>query len=59
MRWVENSTKIHVKFVCRNSDIFSTLDGLNGRFKDYETGADSGDDLEEENFSKYIHHTLF
>ncbi|XP_051924230.1 occludin b [Hippocampus zosterae] len=39
-------------YIPGSSDIFSTLDGLNGRFKDYDPGADSGDDLEEENFSK-------
>ncbi|XP_077416655.1 occludin b isoform X2 [Vanacampus margaritifer] len=35
-----------------NSDISSTMDGLKARLKDYDTGPDSGNDLEEENFSK-------
>ncbi|KAI3372407.1 hypothetical protein L3Q82_022686 [Scortum barcoo] len=34
-----------------DSDISSTVEGLKPRMKDYDTGVESGDDLEEEDFS--------
>ncbi|KAM7392197.1 hypothetical protein PAMP_022826 [Pampus punctatissimus] len=34
-----------------DSDISSSVDGLKSRLKEYDTGAESGDDLEEEDFS--------
>uniref|UniRef100_A0A3B4GTI4 Occludin-like n=1 Tax=Pundamilia nyererei TaxID=303518 RepID=A0A3B4GTI4_9CICH len=37
--------------VCRDSDISSYVGGLQPRLRDYDTGVESGDDLEEEDFS--------
>lgn len=37
--------------VCRDSEISSSVTGMKTRMKDYDTGAESGDDLEEEDFS--------
>lgn len=37
--------------VCSDSEISSSVGGLKPRMKDYDTGVESGDDLEEEDFS--------
>lgn len=37
--------------IFRDSDISSSVGGLKPRLRDYDTGMDSGDDLEEEDFS--------
>lgn len=39
------------KCVCSDSEISSSVGGLKPRMKDYDTGVESGDDLEEEDFS--------
>ncbi|XP_061529125.1 occludin b [Phycodurus eques] len=39
-------------YIPGNSDISSSVDVLKAGLKDYDTGPDSGDDLEEEDFSK-------
>lgn len=41
---------------CRDSDISSSMGALMPKQwnKNYDTGAESGDDLEEEDFSKYV-----
>lgn len=36
---------------CRDSEISSSVGALKSRMKDYDTGMESGDDLEEEDFS--------
>lgn len=36
---------------CRDSEISSSVGALKSRMKDYDTGVESGDDLEEEDFS--------
>lgn len=36
--------------ICRDSDISSSVGGLKPRLKDYDTGVESGGDLEDEDF---------
>lgn len=37
--------------ICRDSEMSSSIGGLKPRLKDYDPGLESGDDLEEEDFS--------
>lgn len=37
--------------MCRDSEISSSVTAVKARAKDYDVGAESGDDLEEEDFS--------
>lgn len=45
--------------VCRDSDISSSVTAVKPRMKDYDTGAESGDDLEEEDFSMWVSENVF
>lgn len=40
-----------ITFVCRDSDMSSSVEGLKSRLTNYDPGMDSGDELEEEDFS--------
>lgn len=37
--------------ICRDSEISSSIGVVKPRLRDYDPGAESGDDLEEEDFS--------
>lgn len=49
-----NSFKLNLEILiclCRDSDVSSFAGGLSPQLKDYDTGAESGDDLDVEDFS--------
>lgn len=42
---------LELLLVCRDSEISSSVSAMKARTRDYDTGLESGDDLEEHDFS--------